>query len=123
MQYIGQQLHKGDKQILAHHIFWSNERPALIGENGFHIPGRHDRLGDGQQQQNVTADRAHRTPLLLAGLLLFRQTRQIARRHVATTKTIPEAANRVGTPRIGEHGGAFRLGHRLQLGTSLIVLN
>ncbi|CSE44096.1 Uncharacterised protein [Shigella sonnei] len=123
MQHIRQKLHKGNPQILTNHIHRINQRPTLIRKNGLHIPGRDDSLRERQDQQNVTADGTDGTPLLLALLLFFGQTSQIARRDIASTQAIPETAYRVGTPRVGKHRGAFCFWHRLQLIAPFVVFN
>ncbi len=123
MQHIRQDLHKRNQQILAEHIGRIDQRPALVRQNGFHIPGGDDGLRDGQQQQDVAADAADGTPFFLTGLLLFGQAGKIARGHVTATQAIPETAYRVGTPGIREHRGARGFRHGLKLGTPFVIAN
>ncbi|CCK18174.1 hypothetical protein BN136_4184 [Cronobacter universalis NCTC 9529] len=123
LQHIRQQLHQRHQPVLAHHVRRVDQRPALIRQNGFHIPGGDDGLRQRQQQQDVTADGADRTPFLLRGALFFRQPRHVARQHFATAQTVPEAPNRVGAPRVRKHGGTRSLGHGLDLGAAFIIFD
>lgn len=89
--------------ILPHHVGRVDQRPALIRQNGFHIPGGYHGLRQRQQQQDIATNGADGTPFLLTLALFLRQTGEIARRDIASAQTVPEAADRVGTPRVRDH--------------------
>ena len=114
LQHIWQQLQHRLHQILIQHGDRIDQRPALIRQDGFHVPGGDAGLHQHQHQQHITAHGADGTPAVLGLGLLFGGV-PIVRR--TPQKRIPEARHRVGTPCFREHGGSFDRRRRLQNGT------
>ncbi len=77
LQHIRQQLQQRLLPVLVQHVHRVDQRPALVRQNGLHIPGGDHRLEQGKDQKNVATNGADVTPFIFLSLL-FR--RGIARR-------------------------------------------
>ncbi len=118
LQHIRQDLHHRLLPVLIQHLHRIEQRPALIGQDGFHVPGGDDGLKQGKDQQHIAANGADVTPLLL-GALLFRIG--VAMRQLFAAQRAPGTHQRVGPPGFREHQRAFNLRHRLQRGAIEII--
>ncbi|MNZ38199.1 hypothetical protein D3C78_556660 [compost metagenome] len=102
LQGIRPNLYHGVPQRLVDDFVKVHERPALIRQDALHVPAGNDGLADHQRQQDVTADRADRTPAGWRQLALGRLRGVGAAGHAP-----PHADQHVGTPWLGHDLGAL----------------